>query len=89
MLKIRAWMVAVLLIVTFCAAMEEFSVCGDSHGADCETACPCQCHAGPTMAFDNPANVPISPIVQFTVVFHPQWLEVLLLDDVFRPPIAA
>ena len=82
-------MVGALLVVAFIAAMAEFSLCDDSHGDVCETACSCNCHTGSTLALDNPANVPISPIVQFIVVFHPQWLEVLLVDDVFRPPIAS
>ena len=89
MLRFRTFIVFALLVVALIAAMAGFSTCNDSHEVACETACQCDCHMGPTLAFGNSANVPILPTVQFTFISHSQWLEILLVADVFRPPISA
>jgi len=89
MLKFRTYIVFSFLIVALFAATTGISVCDDSHGVTCETACPCDCHTAQPLTFCNNVTAPIPPDFQFSLISHPQWLEILLLVDVFRPPISA
>jgi len=65
------------------------SLCADSHDVACETTCACDCHTAPTLAFGNNVNAPIAPVAQTAVISCPNWSEILLVADVFRPPISA
>jgi hypothetical protein len=78
-----------MIIAAFVAAMADFSVCSDSYGDTCETTCACVCHSEPTLAFGDNPNAPIALSFHCAISSDSQCSEILLVADVFRPPISA
>lgn len=79
----------VLASVVLGSSMGEASHCDDDHGPDCETACPCVCHTAPILVSANEDIESVLSDGQVFLIAYPQWREILLVADVYRPPIPA
>jgi len=89
MFSLRKFISFVLIIAAFDAAMADFKVCSDSYGDTCETTCTCVCHSEPTFAFGDNPNTPFASVFHCVIFSDTQCSGILLIADVFRPPISA
>jgi len=78
----------VFAIVAMVAPIGATSDCHDSIEIACATDCSCVCCSITAFDCHEKASVAISPIARRIVISDPQWSEILLVADVFRPPIS-
>jgi hypothetical protein len=71
------------------SSMGEVFDCHDSHDAACEEDCVCVCHSVPTTAPSVESLAPVFLKVQRIDIPGSQCVEMLLVPDVYRPPIFA
>jgi hypothetical protein len=81
-------MAVALAVVALVMPIAATWACDAGHEADCATDCSCMCCSIKAFDCHAPASGTSAPIVQFALNPDPQWLELLLVADVFRPPIS-
>lgn len=80
-------LVVLLTVVGIFMATDSFSVCDDAHEVACTALCSCTCSSQQASLFQNAPHVEISPIVLQAFLDDPVRSDMLLKNDIFRPPI--
>lgn len=88
------WRFSIALVVGLAVAacimpLAAASACEDSHSDVCESGCSCVCHTETAFGHDETLAIAVAQIVHGAVSSECRSLGLLLVPDIFRPPVSA
>ncbi|MEI7881043.1 MAG: hypothetical protein WCI95_09235 [bacterium] len=85
---IQKWFAMLLASVALLAPIAATSACGEAHEEACADECACICHCLPPYNLHENTTELFAPVSKRTVPSDHQQYGILLVADIFRPPLS-